>query len=44
LIDDLQQMENEGASVDGSDLRSANGEFCVALMKVSNGKKQVMLL
>jgi len=44
LIDDLQQMENEEAPVDGTDLRSANGEFCVALMKVSNGKKQVMLL
>ena len=39
LIDDLQQIENEEASVDGTDLRSANGEVWVALMKVLNGKK-----
>jgi len=39
LIDDLQQMENEEAFVDGTDLRSANSEVWVALMKVLNGKK-----
>jgi len=40
LIDDLQQMENEEASVDGTDLRSANGEVYAAFVKVSkNGTK-----
>jgi len=39
LIDDLQQMENEEAPVDGTDLRSASGEFCVPFVKVLNGKR-----
>jgi len=35
LIDDLQQMENEEAFVDESDIRSANGEVYAAFVKVS---------
>ena len=34
LIDDLQQMENEEAFVDESDIRSANGEVYAAFVKV----------